>query len=323
MRQGGVALSFVNTSAGVAEFLHEAFLYRDLEEFLDEACGFVREGLENGESVLVATGGERLAALRRMFGGQPDVRLADMAEIGANPARIIPVWRAFVGDNVARGRSIRGIGEPAWAGRSEAELAECHQHESLLNMAFASGPAWRLMCPYDVAGLPPDALEEARENHPTVLESGRRLRSDLYHPDRARRALRHRPLPPPSAPTVDLPFTVGDLASVRRVVARRCEQEGLAADPADDLVLCVDEVAANSLLHGGGRGLLRVWREPGSLVCEVSDAGVIADPLVGREQPALEGLGGRGLWLANQLCDLVQVRSGPAGTVLRLHMRLG
>ena len=32
--------------------------------------------------------------------------------------------------------------------------------------------------------------------------------------------------------------------------------------------------------------------------------------------------GGRGLWIANQLCDLVQVRSGAAGTTVRLHARL-
>jgi anti-sigma regulatory factor (Ser/Thr protein kinase) len=32
--------------------------------------------------------------------------------------------------------------------------------------------------------------------------------------------------------------------------------------------------------------------------------------------------GGRGLWLANQLCDLVELRSGPVETVVRLHMRL-
>ena len=31
---------------------------------------------------------------------------------------------------------------------------------------------------------------------------------------------------------------------------------------------------------------------------------------------------GHGLWLANQVCDLVQVRSFPTGTVVRLHLRL-
>jgi hypothetical protein len=31
-------------------------------------------------------------------------------------------------------------------------------------------------------------------------------------------------------------------------------------------------------------------------------------------------LDGRGLWLANQLCDLVQIRSGAGGTRVRLQM---
>jgi hypothetical protein len=34
-------------------------------------------------------------------------------------------------------------------------------------------------------------------------------------------------------------------------------------------------------------------------------------------------VGGFGVWLANQVCDLVQIRSVAAGTVVRLHMRRG
>ena len=87
-------------------------------------------------------------------------------------------------------------------------------------------------------------------------------------------------------------------------------------------MLCVNEIAGNSLLHGGGAGVLRIWGEPSTLICEVADSGTIADPLVGRQNPSLERVGGRGLWLANQLCDLVQIRSGASGTVVRLHVRL-
>ena len=87
-------------------------------------------------------------------------------------------------------------------------------------------------------------------------------------------------------------------------------------------MLCVNEIAGNSLLHGGGSGVLRMWAEPSTLICEIADSGNIADPLVGRQSPSLERVGGRGLWLANQLCDLVQIRSGGSGTVIRLHVRL-
>ena len=97
---------------------------------------------------------------------------------------------------------------------------------------------------------------------------------------------------------------------------------GLNPDRTADLVLAVDEVASNSLRHGGGRGTLRIWREQGALVCEVRDAGRFEDPLAGRERPALDRDGGRGLWMVNQLCDLVQLRSFPSGAVVRLHVYL-
>jgi hypothetical protein len=74
--------------------------------------------------------------------------------------------------------------------------------------------------------------------------------------------------------------------------------------------------------HGGGRGRLLLWHEPGMVLCEVRDEGRITAPLVGRERPPLGQVGGYGLWVANQVCDLVQVRAYAAGGVVRLHMRL-
>lgn len=308
--------------ADPTQFSHEAFFYSGLTEFLDGACGFVRDGLERNEAVLVATGGERLAGLRSLVGDEPDVALVDMAELGANPARIIPAWQDFLDANVASNRKVRGIGEPIWSGRTDAELAECHQHESLLNLAFGGGPPWRLLCPYDVTALPEPVLDEARDNHPWLLTQRGWETSATYRPERAQRALRARPLPPPAEPPVEMPFSPGDLPSVRRLVERSGAECGLSRDRCDDLVLCVDEVATNSLVHGGGLGVLRVWREPASLVCEVSDTGTVTDQLAGRRVPGLDGEHGRGLWLANHLCDLVQLRSTPAGTTIRLHMSL-
>jgi hypothetical protein len=60
---------------------------------------------------------------------------------------------------------------------------------------------------------------------------------------------------------------------------------------------------------------VRVWNEPSALVCEVSDATVVDDVLAGRTVHDEN----RGLWSANQLCDLVQLRSTPSGTTIRLH----
>jgi anti-sigma regulatory factor (Ser/Thr protein kinase) len=85
--------------------------------------------------------------------------------------------------------------------------------------------------------------------------------------------------------------------------------------------VAVTEVAGNSVRHAGGRGVLRVWREGNALICEVRDRGRIEDPLVGRERPVPGQESNFGLWLANQFCELVQVRSFPTGSVVRLHVR--
>jgi anti-sigma regulatory factor (Ser/Thr protein kinase) len=88
-----------------------------------------------------------------------------------------------------------------------------------------------------------------------------------------------------------------------------------------ELVLAANEIASNSIEHGGGSGVLRLWGEHDRVVCEVRDGGRLDDPLADRRLPAHDGPRGRGLWIANHVCDLVQVRSTPEGTLVRLHMR--
>ena len=51
------------------------------------------------------------------------------------------------------------------------------------------------------------------------------------------------------------------------------------------------------------------------------DGGWITDPLAGRKRPPPDSAG-QGLWVVNHVSDLVEMRSGPAGTTTRLHFRL-
>ena len=79
---------------------------------------FIRDGLAREEPVMVAVAQPRLRALQSALGPDADtVRFADMADLGANPARIIPAWREFTQQHAGPGRPVRGIGEPIWAGR--------------------------------------------------------------------------------------------------------------------------------------------------------------------------------------------------------------
>jgi anti-sigma regulatory factor (Ser/Thr protein kinase) len=301
-------------------FRHEALMYADEDEFLAGTVPFVREGVAIGEPTMVAIGAARMAPLRAALGSDAEaVRFVDIAEIGTNPARIIPAWRDFV---AAHRGAVRGIGEPAWPGRSAAELVECERHEVLLNLAFNATDGFRLLCPYDTAGLDPAVTAGARGSHPVVVENGTARRSDAYDGLERAAAPFTEPLPEPLTPPAEGAFDARSLRAVRRFVAGEAVAAGLEAGRAEELVLAVSELAANSVKYGGGTGLLRLWRDDGHVVCEIRDRGRIDDPLTGRRRPVPGRSGGYGLWLVNQLCELVQVRSLPDGSVIRVHKRV-
>jgi anti-sigma regulatory factor (Ser/Thr protein kinase) len=301
----------------VESFRHEALLYAGMDEFLAGTLPFIREGLAASEPILVVVGARKMAALTAELGadaGRVDVR--DMAQVGGNPARIIPAWTEFVAANREARRPFRGIGEPIYPERSAAELVECQRHEALLNVAFDNGPGWRLLCPYDTTALPPDVIEEAHRSHPYVALDHTLAESGLY----VERPPLSVPLPEPPAVRATLSFSGAGLRPVRRLVSTQAARAGFKSRPIADLVMAVNEVAANSLQHGGGTGTLRIWRDGDVLVCEIRDRGHLSDPLADRRRPVPGHDGGRGLWLANQLCDLVQVRHLEMGTTVRLHM---
>jgi anti-sigma regulatory factor (Ser/Thr protein kinase) len=128
--------------------------------------------------------------------------------------------------------------------------------------------------------------------------------------------------PFPSVPgAVSLTFTT-DLAAVRRLV-RRCTQEAdLSEQRAIDLVIAVSEVAANTIQHARTAGTLDIWRDADEIVCQIKDAGFIRDPLAGVRAPRPGQTTCHGLWLVNQICDQVDLRSDETGTTIRMHMNL-
>jgi anti-sigma regulatory factor (Ser/Thr protein kinase) len=129
------------------------------------------------------------------------------------------------------------------------------------------------------------------------------------------------PLPEPAEVLAEVAIEPGALASVRQAVTSHAAAAGLSDARVEDLVFAANELATNSLVHGGGGGTLRLWHQAPSIVCEVRDGRRITDPLAGRVLPPRGLQGGRGPWLATQLCDLVQIRTFATGGLVRLHMR--
>lgn len=297
-------------------FVHEAFLYDNDDEFVGGLTDFIREGVDAGEPVLVVVAARKIAMLEATLGVAADaVMFEDMSDVGANPARIIPAWADFVRSHALTGRRLRGIGEPIDADRSDQALRECQLHESLLNLAFDDGPPWWLVCPYDTRSLPCDVIDEARRSHPFVS----RERSPVYRGVEAVRLLDER-LPAPPASAVEIAFDDGPLGDLRAFVADQSEVMGLRPRRIHDLMLAVSELASNSVRHGGGHGVLRIWDGGDGVVCEIEDRGRIDDAMVGRERPVLAEKNGRGLWLVHQVRDLVQIRTSDHGTVVRVHI---
>jgi anti-sigma regulatory factor (Ser/Thr protein kinase) len=305
----------------VGRYRHEAVFYSGQAEFAAVTTEFIERAVGRGDPVLVVVSRPKIGLLRERLGaGAASVEFADMAAVGANPARIIATWREFVAAH-AGAAQLWGIGEPAYPGRSPAELAECQLHEALLNLAFdASTPFW-LLCPYDIEALAANVIRDAQRTHPFIAWDGERQVCDAFQEVDVIGPF-DRPVPPRPAATASRSFAFADLPQARAFVADQAAQAGLAEEPAEAMVLSANEIVTNSIRHGGGSGELHVWSDGSSLVCEVTDAGHITSPLVGRVRPDPEALGGGGLWLANQLCDLVEIYSSARGTVVRARMYL-
>jgi anti-sigma regulatory factor (Ser/Thr protein kinase) len=108
---------------------------------------------------------------------------------------------------------------------------------------------------------------------------------------------------------------------VRELVTRHGAALRMADDRITNLVIAAGEITANTLRHTGAGGTFWIWHTGEEIICQVRDQGWIADPLAGRQRRSPED-SGHGLWVVNQVCDLVEIRtSQAAGTIIRLHMR--
>ena len=300
-------------------FVHPALFYRGEEEYTRQTVAFLREGLAAGEPMAVAVPGPNLELIRAGLGTDGDgILFLDMTDVGRNPGRIIPrVLRGFA--DAHPGGRVRIIGEPIWAGRSAVEYPACAQHEALINVAF-EGRAVTILCPYDEARLDPQVIADARITHPTLIDGDREETSHVY--DWEAVVARYNEALPTAPDAAAVSFGSRDLPGVRQFAVAQAKRLGLAGQRLQDVELAVAELTTNSVLHGGGHGMLALWAEAGHLVCEVRDAGRLSDPLAGRRPPKPGQIGGRGLMLVNYVTDLVRVHTGDVGTTVRFYLGL-
>ena len=303
---------------GARTVIHRAGVYGGTAALVGGVLGFIGEGLDRDEAVQVVAPAARMSDLRdRLDGRGRRVSWEDMTGAGVNPALIIPAMHAFAGTGSAP--AARCVVELGWDSRTAPEQCELIRHESLVNLAF-TGMAVTVLCPYDATRLDPGILASAERTHPALSRDGVTGPSPAYRAADGLPGECDGPLAPPPPDAARLAYRA-ELAAVRAFAAARARAAGLQPGRAGDLVIAVSELAGNTYRYTSASGLLTMWTQAGELICQVEDAGHISDPLAGRRRPP-PGAGGHGLRIVHQLCDLVELRTRPGGTVIRMHMRL-
>ena len=297
-------------------FVHQALIYGSDQEFMDVAVPFVEGAVTADEPVLVAVQQRHVENLRRALGRlTPGATLFSAEQWYDTSARTRDKFGRWVADHAADGR-VRVMAEPPWAIGHDAQVRDWARHESVLNIAFAEYPV-TFICPYDAGVLPQQIIDHARSTHPEIVDPHGVSESGSYEdPLEFCRRLNGSVTRPTGEPELELRFGLPDLIAVRRRIGELAGEAGLPRDRADELVLAVNEIATNAIVHGRSPSTVRIWRGEGELIVEVSDCGDgIPDVLAGQLTPAAAGPGGRGLWLTRLVADAVEIRSGSGCTV--------
>lgn len=288
---------------------HEILAYSGAGGFTQAAVRAVEQALSVGAAAVVFADADQIADVRSHLGSDAaEVVAIDRSVAGRNPARVIPTLQNLV--DVHHEAGVHCIADPVRADDSAAVRSEVALHELILQLPAFRAWNCQITCAYDES-LDPAVVERIVAWHDTHSDP-----SDAV--DRARaEALPSRPVG-----TEELGVDRTTLGALRGFVEGRAAKAGLDDERVDDLVYAVNEVVTNSICHGEGRARVSFWvsDHDRSITCEVRDRGWIRDPLAGRIAPQPDRPSGRGLWLVNHLCDLVQLRSSPAGTTVRLHI---
>jgi transcriptional regulator with XRE-family HTH domain len=179
----GVSVDYlIGSSATPPPLLqHRVLAYGSDEDFLGAAVPFFTEGIEQSHYLLaVATESKRGLLRDGLDDRATHVEFADWADWYRSPQEVLGRYGAFVDQKLDAGAVwIRVCAEAAWAGETEAEIAEWTRYESLVNLAFASAPV-TFVCTYDERSFPQDVIADARRTHPEIVQGETANASSTY-----------------------------------------------------------------------------------------------------------------------------------------------
>ena len=303
--------------------VHRAVPYRTPEHQAQVLTGPVTGALERGRRAIVVVEPRCRAELERVLGDEAGVRYVRPEELhSAPPFTVAGRWSRTVRDAIAEGASgVCAVAQPV--ALPGADPSYWTRLDLAIGYAMRALPVEMLCCFADQDG----AREQAGALHDEFLVDGAAVPSTHRRDDHE--LLQENPQRPPAdlgEPLLVEPVELHRLSGMRHTVRREGQLSGLGPARVEDLVLAVNELVSNGIEHGSGCPVLRMWRTPAGLVAEMTDTvpGRLAFP--GLAAPPPSGERGRGLWLASELADVLQVWTADddpgqvQGTVVRVVM---
>lgn len=305
-------------------FPHHALIHSSDDDLIGGLRWFVRDGLVADQPVVAAVSDRTATLLSDALG--PDrqrLRFLDAAAVYENPRKALRNFEALLKeDSAADADCVHLVGEIPFGAIASAQR-EWMRYESALNSLLAHAPV-RSVCTYDRRTLPAEVVASAARTHPLLATPAGWCYSDDYLPPA--RFLPELTAWERSQASLLTDLTVGrDLSRVRGTVRRHATAQGAAPERLDQFVNAVNEVVTNAVTHGQEPVRLRLLADEHMLMCRISDCGTgLDDPLAAYRLPATneEQEGGRGLWLARELCDVVELESRPDGFAVHLAMNM-
>ena len=303
---------------------HEAAVYSDDDEFLAIVVPFLEGGLESGVPTFSVFDEGRQQLVRDAVRND-SVHYLAKNDLYARPASTIVLYRRMLRELADGGAAqIRVVGDLPHV-QVVSSWDKWAHYEAALNEVFDDFPLWAL-CSYDTRITSDAVLHDVLATHPYIADVDGRHRTNGKYVDPhefLRDRVSYRNFNDVGLPQCELldPSPSG----ARRAVRHMIQASPHIVDHVDDLMIAVSEIVTNANLHGELPVRLRAWISESRCVVSVSDQGNgFADPLMGMVPVASgDAQGGRGLWIANQICAEVDVFRDEHGFTVRVEFACG
>ncbi|GHD23895.1 anti-sigma factor RsbA family regulatory protein [Nocardiopsis kunsanensis] len=300
-------------------FMHQGLLFAHEHRFRAVAGGWLQTAVASGRPAVLAVAPHRSA---RLLAALPprvahEVRVLDRDTLYDAPGRMLAaLHRLVLAHAPAR---VTVVAEPPSGNGPDPAPREWRRLEAVLSTAL-DGSALDLLCVHDICTLSAAARTTVHTTHPVLIGAGGPHANHAYLGPGAHSARSRSPSPLPLTGPVHRVEIGQSLPRLRRELTALGASLELDPVQADGLVVAVNELAANVLEHGAGKGSISLWRSYDRWVCEVFDeAGLLTDPLAGYRPADDLRSRGYGLWITRQTCDFLEICGDSCGSLVRLH----